>query len=169
MNVSTTITAGVTVAETLALGSESGTTTGGVSLNLTLPSGAAAGQADLKYTKKDVTLAGGASLTLTLSALVDDLGRTIALTRVKVFALDNTASPEGTADLTISPGATQGWTAPWNGSTAPLIVHGGGFGLLAAPGAGAYPVAVGVTDRVTIANIGSAIATLDIVIVGASA
>lgn len=162
------ISAALTVADTVANGMASATLSGGLSIaNLVLTAGTASGQADRYFLKNDVPLAAGASVTYTLSALTDDLNRNQSMARVRAWGVDGRANPEANA-LRVASGATNGWTAPFDGAAGKIIVKGGGFFVEAAPGTTGLPATAGASDQLTITNTGGSAATFDLAIVGAS-
>lgn len=168
MNISATIATQVTVAETLAYGEMSGVPTGGIGVSKTLTAGTGANAGDLSWGKKAVSLAASASVTYTLSALTDDLGRAVAFARFRDFCVDNSAATADGTNLLIASGATHGLTSLFGGSAGAAYAKAGGFFHAFAPLATGFVVASGSADQVTITNQGSVAAVFNIVIIGAS-
>jgi hypothetical protein len=108
MNISETLTVNDTIAETLAFGDFNATPQAQSLAGYTLPNGTALGQVDLHYESAEITLAASGTTTLTLSALVDGLGRTVAFARVVKYQVLITSRVDG--DYVTAGGAG---THPW--------------------------------------------------------
>lgn len=137
------------------------------SQQVSLASGTGAGQADRVWADRR-TLAASASEDLDLTGtLVDALGATLTLARVK--ALYVAASASNTNDVVLGGAASSAWSALL-GATGTVTVKPGGVLLVVAPGATAYPVTAGTGDLLKVANSGAGSSvTYDICIVGSSA
>jgi hypothetical protein len=165
MDIATSISARVSIVETVVNGLSTGNLPVSRSLDSNLGSGTGSGNNNLQFSKA-YTLAAGAAVTLTLSALTDDLGRAVPFARVKVFLADNTATTADGYDLRVAAGATSGWTAPFDGTAGKFTAKAGGLAFLYAPLATAFPVGAGTSDQVTITNLGAGSVTFNIVISG---
>lgn len=113
--------------------------------------------------EKTITLNSGASVTLTLSALTDDLGRSVAFAAVAALILYPTVRTAGDK-LTVGGAAANPWTAIASG-TVPV------FGLLfmVADGVDGFAVSAGASDQLKITNSGANQITFKLGIVGRSA
>jgi hypothetical protein len=152
-----TVTAGLAVAQGLTFEKLSTTS---------FSAGTGADQADLHWEKKAVTLAAGASVTYTLSALADDLGRAVALVGVRALLIEITARTAGDY-LTVGNAGTNPWAAPFGGGTQTAKVFK--RLLLVADKTDKYAVAAGSSDQLKITNSGAASVTFDVAAVGVSA
>jgi hypothetical protein len=133
-----------------------------------MPSGTAAGQADLLWTDTR-TLAASASESLDLSGtLTGAFGATLAFARVKALLIR--AADANVNDVVVGGVASNGF-ASWVGDpTDKVKVKPGGLLLLTAPGATAYPVTAATGDLLQVANGGSGTSvTYDVIVIGASA
>lgn len=130
-------------------------------------SGSGAGQADMMWTDRR-TIAASGSEDLDLSGtLMDALGATVDLARVKVLYV--AASASNTNDVVLGNASATAWAALL-GATGTVTVKPGGVLLVAAPDATAYPVAAGSTDLLKVANSGAGTpVTYDIAVIGAGA
>lgn len=153
------------VTEVVTLGLASGTFPVDDSYLVNFAAGTGANAIDEEFTRS-ATLAISTPVTLTLSALTDDLGRAVPFARVKVFLADNTATTADGYDLRVAAGATSGWTAPFDGTAGKFTAKAGGLAFLYAPLATAFPVGAGTSDQVTITNLGAGSVTFNIVISG---
>jgi hypothetical protein len=135
---------------------------------LQLASGTAANQADQIFSDTR-TLAASASETLDLTGtLVDALGATVTMARVKGIIVR--AADGNTNDLLLGGAASNGF-ASWVGdATDKVKIKPGGLLVLMSPGATSYPVTAGTGDLLQLANSGAGTSvTYDVVIIGASA
>lgn len=165
MNIIESITFNDVVTEALTYGAASTQALATVGQPLALFSwgnGTGASQVDLHY-EHTFALAGGASTTLTLSALADDLGRPVAFARIRKFVVLITARSPG-GSLNVGAAATHPWTAIGAGA-----IPVGHVLMLLDEGLTAYPVAVGSSDQLLIANPGTDPITFLIALSGASA
>jgi hypothetical protein len=87
-----------------------------------------------------------APVTYTLSALVDDLGRTIALTKVRALVIAHLGTVDG-QPLTIGGATTNPWSAPFADVSDKVIIRAGGVLVLAGPLATGYAVTAGSSDQ----------------------
>lgn len=124
-----------------------------------------AGVIDLHWEKGYITpvsLAASASVTYTLSALTDDLGRSIAFARIVSFFLRVLSITNGDY-LTITPGSTHGWNT---------MVGSGGANVKSTfhnvDATGGFLVTASSVDQVTITNNGSHTITFCLALAGAS-
>lgn len=167
MNLATTLSVQLQVLETITAGLASAQgLTFATTFKPALTSGTAGDQADLHWEKSGVTLAAGASVTYTLSALVDDLGRTVALVGVRAL-LVRVTSRTAASYLTVGAAAANPWTAPFGGTTPTAKVFN--TLLLFADKTDKYAVASGSSDQLKITNSGAASLTFDVAVVGTSA
>jgi hypothetical protein len=151
------------VTETLAYGTATGVRALARSpRNFDFGNGTTAGAIDLHF-EKPYTLAAGAITTIVLSALVDDLGRTIAFARLKRLSIDVTAKT-GNDVLTVA--TTNPVTSLTGGGTQTFIVRR--YHLVVADDAIGFSVASGSSDQLKIANSGSASMTFTVSISGTS-
>jgi hypothetical protein len=121
---------------------------------------------DLHFEKSNtpVTLAASASITYTLSSLTDDLGRNFSMAGgVHILVIAVTSRTAGD-HLTLTPGATHGWTALVSG-TSPVIKIWDLFAVSVAQTDG-YAISAGSNDQFTITNAGSNSITFNIGIAG---
>jgi hypothetical protein len=131
------------VSETITAGLGTSTLQANVSYQAQWAAGSGANAINQSITKTG-TLAISTPLTLVLSAITDDLGRTIAFTKVRELLIKN----RGTADLTVGAAATNPWTAPFGGvTTAKTTIKPGGVFALAAPDVNGYAVGVGTSEQ----------------------
>lgn len=101
-----------------------------------------------------VTLAAGASVTYTLSALTDQLGRTIAFARIREFLLTITGRTAGTNDyLTLGNAALHPWTDLTGGATNTFNVRSSFMKIDDSPAA--MVVTSGTSDQLLIKNNGA--------------
>jgi hypothetical protein len=169
MNISATVLAALTITETLADGLVSGTLAGGIDLKADFTPGTGARQADLHWeTPAAVTLAAGASITYTLSALVDGLNRTVAFARVRGFGVDNSGTTTDGYNLLVASGATNGWKATFGGVAGQFLVFAAGVEVKLAPLATGMVVTAGTSDQLTITNQGAGPATFTMALIGSS-
>jgi hypothetical protein len=116
--------------------------------------------------QRTYTLAAGASTTLVLSALADDIGRTIAFARVKTLEVKITAKT-GNDALTVGAAATNPIASLMGGTTPTFTVRR--YHLVVADDATGFVVATGVADQLKILNSGTASMTFVVSISGCSA
>lgn len=138
----------------------------GPSLNLT--TGTGANQADRLFTDTR-TLAASANESLDLAgSLVDALGVTLTMARVKLLVIKAAAS--NVNNVIVGGVGANGWITGFGDATDKLVVRPGGFIILAAPDAVAYAVTAATADLLLIANSGAGTpVTYDIIVVGSSA
>lgn len=142
------VTAGLTVRlktqETLTLGIEIGQVPGDLNLALTFANGTGANAINQRWTKTRTATA--APDTWTLSAITDDLGRSIPFAKVRLVIIQNL----GVADLKVGNAASHPWAAPFGSTTSMLRVPAGGFIIIAAPTAAGLAVGSGTSDQIMI-------------------
>lgn len=145
-----------------------------VSATMNLPqsygwtTGNGGGNADRVYgTTITIAASGNQQLALT-GSLVDAVGTTFTIARVK--ALYVAASAANVNSIVVGNAATNGWVSWVNGATAAVNVLPGGALLLVAPQSVAYPVTAGTADKLLFTNGGAGSSvTFNLVIVGSSA
>jgi hypothetical protein len=137
----------IRAAETLANGLGTGQLSPSLPVNLAFGSGVGAG--NIQYVFSKSATAAAAPITYTLSALVDDLNRTIALSKVRAWVLANLSQVDGQL-LTVGGAATNPWLAPFGDVSDKLVVRAGGVLVLAGPLATAYPVTAGASDQLKV-------------------
>lgn len=132
-------------------------------------SGTGAGQVDLHWEKAAttaVTLAAGASVTYTLSALTDAQARPVAFARVDKLVIWIT-SKTGNDYLTVGGAALHDWVAIVGATGNTFVVRG--LEVKVAGDATGFVVTSGVSDQIKITNSGSASITFWIALSGRSA
>ena len=112
------------------------------------------------------TLAAAASVTLTLSALTDDLGRTVAFVNVDSLIIQSVTRTAGDY-LTVGNAASNAWTAIMGGTTPIYKVYG--LDLKVADNIDGFAVSSGSSDQLKIVNSGSNSLTFKVGIFGRSA
>lgn len=143
-----TLSANFQVNETLALGYAVQPVNAQDQPSVSWASGSASGCANLHWEAKNVTLAGGASTTLVLSALVDGQGRSCPFANVAGIEYAASGRP-ATGYLNFGGAASHNWDdSPWGSGT--LKVYD--LAAFAASGSGAWPVTSGSKDQLKIAN-----------------
>jgi hypothetical protein len=156
--------------ETLIYGPQSLAALGTFTVNTTFANGTSATAAAInnQYVEganNQRTLAAGASVTLTLSALVDQLGRTVSMAGgVRALAIIVTSRTAGDF-LTVGAAATNPWTALFSGTTPALKV----WDLLVLSvynTADKYAVTAASSEQLKITNSGSNPITFEIAILG---
>ena len=126
--------------------------------NGTSTGGTVSGVVDLTWSKASVTLASSASVTYTLSGVTDDLGRTIAFARIRVWI--QVTSRTGNDYLTVGAAGTHPFTAPFSGTTPAILVRDLFHQIDDSPAA--LVVTSGSADQLKITNSGSASVTFTI-------
>jgi phage-related baseplate assembly protein len=155
-----------TVTETLTFGTATGVRAEAKSQrNFDYSTGTAAGQIDYHF-ERSYTLAAGASTTLVLSAVTDDIPRTFAFVRLKRLSIDITAKT-GNDALTVGNAASNPITSLTGGGTQTYTVRR--YDLKVADDATGFAVAAGSSDQLKFLNGGSASMTFTVSITGNSA
>jgi hypothetical protein len=128
--------------------------------------GTAANQADQVF-DDDRTLSASASEDIDLAgSLTNAFGETITLARVKMIYIENKSA----VDTLVVGGATSNALANLFGNVNDVInIKPGGFFLIAAPLATAYPVTAGTGDLLHVVNGAGGSTTYRLVIIGATA
>lgn len=90
----------------------------------TILAGTGAGRADLTYSKR-YTIAAGATQTIDMKALVNAKGTTIGFVKLVGWYIYNDTGNS----LTLEPGASNGFTARWGGTSPTTIIPGKAFEL----------------------------------------
>lgn len=116
--------------------------------------------------QRTYTLAAGASTTLVLSGVVDDIGRTITFARIKTLEVKVTAKT-GNDALTCGGAAVNPITSLMGGTTPTFTVRR--YHLVIADDATGFVVAAGSSDQLKITNSGTASMTFVVSISGCSA
>jgi hypothetical protein len=116
--------------------------------------------------QRTYTLAAGASTTLVLSALTDDIGRTIAFARIKTLEIKITAKTANDA-LTVGAAATNPIASLMGGTTPTFTVRR--YFLDVADDAAGFVVTSGSSDQLKLTNSGTASMTFVVSISGCSA
>lgn len=164
--VTQSITVNDTVTEVLTLGTAVGVNLQAVSQpNYNFGTGTAAGSIDLAF-EHTYTLAAGASTTLTLSALTDDIGRTVPFARIKRLSIQISAKTANDS-LTVGAAASNPITSLMGGTTPTFTVRR--YHLVVADDAAGFVVASGTADQLKLTNSGSASMTFIVSISGCSA
>lgn len=163
MNLTSSLKTTLTVTEAVAYGSASQNVDSKLAANLAYTNGTGTDQANLQWGKTGVTLAGGASVTYTLSSLTDDLGRAVAFTGVRLLVISVTSRTAGDY-LTVGNAASNPWAAPFGGGTHTTKVYT--FLAVAADKTDKFVVSSGSSDQLKLVNSGSNSLTFSIHIVG---
>lgn len=148
MNVTANINLTARAIETLTLGLGSASVESPANLALAFANGTGANAVSLVFSKS-ATAAASTPDTYTLSALTDDVGRTVAFTKVRALIVINLDATDG-HDLTVGGAGTNPWAGPFGTGTDALKVPAGGFLALVAPLATAFPVAAGSSDQLMV-------------------
>lgn len=166
LNCSSALITQLNTTETVALGAASQNVTDNIVQTLPFANGTGSGQIDQHWEKTSVTLAAGATVTYTLSALADLLGRTIPLVHVAALAIVVTSRTA--ADFLTVGDPTASLAHPFSshlgGATQSIKV----FDLLVL-GVGqtdGYAVGSGATDQLLIKNSGTNPITFSIGLIG---
>jgi hypothetical protein len=155
-----------TVTETLTFGTATSVSAQAQSQrNFDYGNGTTAAAIDYHF-EKVYTLAAGAGVTLVLSALVDDLLRTIAFVRVKRLIVDITAKT-GSDALTVGNATSDPITSFTGSGTQTWTVRR--YDLKVADDATGFVVTAGSADQLKITNSGSSSMTFTVSITGNSA
>lgn len=165
-NINTSLSVNLTTVEAITLGSSTN--------NFPVPSlyshswapGTLADSANLHWESGAVTLAGGASVTYTLSALIDTVGRSIALVGVRFLMLAVTVRSAGDK-LTLGGAALNPWAAPFGAAAQTLTVWD--LLLLTASNTDRFAVTAGASDQLKITNSGTSPITFNLTLGGVNA
>jgi hypothetical protein len=144
LNVTGNLDVSIRATETLVVGLGSGQIQ--PSLAVSLAFGAGVGANNIQWTFSKSATATAAPVTYTLSALVDDQGRTIVLAKVRAFVIAHLGSVDG-QPLLVGGAATNPWAAPFGSATDRQSVRAGGVYAFGGPLATAYPVVAGSSDQ----------------------
>lgn len=152
--------------ETVALGAASQNVADNLTQTLSFSNGTGSAQVDQHWEKISVTLAASATVTYTLSALADSLGRTIPLSHVAALVIQVTSRTAGDFLTVGDPTAslTHPWSAFLGGATQSVKVYD-----LFALGVGltdGYAVVASTTDELLVKNSGSNPITFQIGLIG---
>ena len=133
-------------------------------LSLVAGSGAA-GKSDGMFTRA-INLAGSATVTDTLSALTDALGKSIALADVQAIYLEADAS--NVNNIVVGNAASHPWQGPFDAATDTVAIKPGGVLLLADPTG--WAVTSGSSDQLKLTNSSSGAAvTGKLIVIGRTA
>jgi hypothetical protein len=144
LNVTGNLDVSIRAAEKVTVGLGSGQLAPSLAVNLAFGTGTGANNVQWSFSKSATATA--APVTYTLSALVDDLGRTIALTKVRAFVIAHLGTVDG-QPLTIGAAATNPWLAPFADVSDKLVIRAGGVLVMAGPLATGYAVTAGSSDQ----------------------
>jgi hypothetical protein len=147
LNVTGNLDVSIRATETLVVGLGSGQIQ--PSLAVSLAFGAGVGANNIQWTFSKSATATAAPVTYTLSALVDDQGRTIVLAKVRAFVIAHLGSVDG-QPLLVGGAATNPWAAPFGSATDRQSVRAGGVYAFGGPLATAYPVVAGSSDQLKV-------------------
>jgi hypothetical protein len=154
-----------TVTETLTFGSVAGVdVSASAAPSYTFTNGVAAANVDNHF-EHAYTLAASASVTLTLSALTDDLGRTVAFAKIKRLSIQITAKT-GNDALTVGAAASNPIVSLTGGTAPTFSVRR--YHLVVADDTNGFAVASGSADQLKFTNSGSASMTFTVSISGTS-
>jgi hypothetical protein len=133
---------------------------------LSFTSGAGANQIDRVFTDQRTIAASGTDDLDLAGVLVDALGATITLARVKLIAV---YAASANANNVVIGGGTNPVTTIMGGTTPTTIVRPGGLWLVTAPDATGYAVTAATADILRLGNSGAGTSvTYDIIIMGSS-
>lgn len=162
--VTQTIAVSDTVNETLSLGTATAANIQATTAtSFSYGTGTGAGSIDLHW-EHTYTLASAATQTLTLSALTDDIGRTVAFARIKRLLI-NITSKTGNDVLTVG-AATNPITTLLGGTTPTFLVRN--FDIKVANDATGFVVTPSTADQLKFVNSGAASMTFTVSISGCS-
>jgi hypothetical protein len=135
--------------------------------SLSMSTGVLAGQADKIFTDHRTIAASGTDDLDLAGPLIDPLGSTITMARLKVLMVK--AAAANTNNVVMGVG-TNPITTILGGTTPTLNIRPGGLLVLAAPDAIGYVVTAGTADILRFANSGAGTGVdYDVILVGASA
>lgn len=146
-NVTGELVVSIKAAETIANGLGTGQLSPSLAVTLTFGSGTGSGKVQQNWTRS--ATAAAAPVTYTLSAMVDDMGRSVPLAKVRGIVIANLSQTDGQT-LTIGGAATNPWLAPFGDVSDKLKIHAGGVFALAAPLATGLGVTAGSSDQLKI-------------------
>jgi hypothetical protein len=133
-----------------------------------MQTGTGANQADKIFTDTRTIAASGTDPLDLNGVLIDPLGATLSLLRVKLLMIR--AAAANTNNVLVGGAGSNQWATWISAATTNVIVRPGGALLLFAPDATAYGVTAATGDILQIANSGAGTSvTYDVVIIGASA
>jgi hypothetical protein len=151
-----------------ALGTNSAAATGQINPTLAYVTGASGTSMgiNLHFEKSanPVTLASSATVTYTLSSLTDDLGRNFSMAGGVTYLVIYITSRTAGDYLTLTPGATHGWTGALSGTTPSIKIFK--LLLIACDLTDHFPIAAGSNDQITITNGGANSITFQIGLAG---
>ena len=169
MNLTAKFVPNLTIDEVLTYGLTSQTNEGNDSQAISYANGTSgtAQAIDLQFGKASIALAAGASITITLSSAVDDLGRTVNFAGgIRLFYLRVISRTAGDY-LTVGQAASNPWTAMFTGTTPGLKVYD--LAILGVSQTDKYAVTASSNDQIKITNSGSNPITFKVALLGCSA
>jgi hypothetical protein len=126
--------------------------------------GAATGLSKIYAVESAIAGSGTNNLDL-YGTMLDSFGATVNMIKVKLMFVSFSNSM-ASASVTLSPGASAGFTN-WNdGATAGVKIRSGGAFFLAAPDATGYPVSNGVCDALQVVNGSTNAGSVKVIIAG---
>lgn len=155
-----------TITETLTFGDAAAVqvqANGDVSFSFA--NGTTAAAEDLQWAHPYI-LAAGATQTLVLSALIDDLGRSVPFARIKRLAIWISAKT-GNDYLTVGNATTNPWLAIQGGTAPTFVVRR--YELKVADDATGFVVVASSSDQLKLTNSGAASMTISVKLSGCSA
>jgi hypothetical protein len=147
LNVTGNLDVTIRATENIANGLGSGQLAPTLAVSLAFGNGTGANNVNEVWTKS--ATAAAAPVTYTLSALVDDLGRTIPIAKVRGIVAANLSGTDGQT-LTIGGAATNPWAAPFGSATDKLKIPAGGAFAMGAPLATGLGVTAGASDQLKV-------------------
>jgi hypothetical protein len=147
LNVTGNLDITIRAVESLVVGLGSGQLAPTLAVSLAFGNGTGSG--NIQWTFSKSATAAAAPVTYTLSALVDDQGRTIVLAKVRAFVIAHMGSVDG-QPLLVGGAATNPWAAPFGSATDRQSVRAGGVYAFGGPLATAYPVVAGSSDQLKV-------------------
>lgn len=166
MTLTASVTAEVSASATKTSGLHQATAAMALRLTLALGTAAGADGAADAVAAASHTVAAGGSTTLDLAGgVADGFGGTVAFTSVSAVMVKAAAANDGAVSVG---GGSNPFASPFGDATDAVRVLPGGCLLLAAPGGG-YAVTADTGDTLTLTNAGAAPATVEVVVIGATA
>lgn len=167
MNMTTRVKIEYTVLETVSAGLALAELPFSQILTQSLAAGTGTDSADLHWEKKEVVLAAGASVTYTLSALTDDLTRTVAFAKIRALLIRVMARTAGAGEhLVVGNAASNPWAAPFGAVGHTTKVYSTLYAFV--DKSDAFAVTASSSDQLKITNNGAAAITFAIALVGTS-
>jgi hypothetical protein len=133
-----------TASEAITNGLSTGRLAPALAASLTFGTGTGANNVQYCWTKSATATA--ATVTYTLSALADDLGRSVPFTKVRCLVITHLGAVDA-QPLTVGGAALHPWLAPFGDVTDKVVIRSGGCLVLAGPLTTGYAVTSGVSDQ----------------------